>query len=355
MPFSRPTLIELIERIMADVSSRVLGIEGAVLRRSILGVLARAEAGAVHMLYGYLDWIAKNSIPDTAESEILGRWSAIWGVERLAATVATGSVTFTGTNNSLIPAGTVIQSQDGTQFETDADATIASGTATAAITSLLAGVVANIDAGANLFLVSPISGVQSAALVGAGGISGGTDIETDDGLRSRLLARIQQPPHGGSKSDYVQWAKEVAGVTRAWVYPLENGAGTVVVRFVTDNDPGGIIPGAGKIAEVAAYIAERRPVTADVYVLAPVAVPLAITVKISPNTTAVQVAVAAELADQISRDAIPGGTVYISRLREAVSVATGETNNQIVIPTADVVSATGDITTLGTITFQSFP
>ena len=354
MPFSRPTLSDLVDRIVADVSTRVLGIEGSILRRSILGVLARAEAGAIHMLYGYLDWIAKNTIIDTAESEALERWAAIWGVDRLAATASTGAVTFTGTNNSFVPAGTLIQSQDGVQFTTDADATITAGTAVADVTAVIAGTAGNIEAGASLFLVSPISGVQTAAIVGVDGIAGGTDTESDDGLRARLLDRIQRPPQGGSATDYVQWAREVAGVTRAWVYPLENGAGTVVVRFVTDDDPGGIIPGAGKIAEVAAYIAERRPVTADVYVLAPVAVPLAITIKISPNTTAVQTAVAAELADQISRDAIPGGTVLISRLREAASVATGEANNEFVTPTADVVSATGDITTLGAITFQSF-
>ena len=354
MPFSRPTLSELIDRIVADVSTRVLGIEGSILRRSILGVLARAEAGAIHMLYGYLDWIAKNTIIDTAESEHLERWAAIWGVDRLAATASTGSITFTGVNGSFIPTGTILQSQDGTQFTTDGDATIAAGTAAADVTAVIAGIAGNIEAGASLFLVSPISGVQTAAIVGADGIAGGTDTESDDGLRARLLDRIQRPPQGGSATDYVQWAREVAGVTRAWVYPLENGAGTVVVRFVTDDDPGGIIPGSGKIAEVADYIDERRPVTADVYVLAPVAVPLAITIKIAPNTAAVQAAVTAELADQISRDAIPGGTVLISRLREAASVATGEANNQFVTPTADVVSAAGDITTLGVITFQSF-
>lgn len=59
MPFARPTLTELITRVITDISSRVTGVDSAVLRRSLLGVIGQSEAGAVHMLYGYLDWIAK--------------------------------------------------------------------------------------------------------------------------------------------------------------------------------------------------------------------------------------------------------------------------------------------------------
>lgn len=77
MPFTRPTLTELIDRVITDISSRVTGVDSAVLRRSLLGVIGQSEAGAAHMLYGYLDWIAKQSIIDTAEKEHLERWAAI--------------------------------------------------------------------------------------------------------------------------------------------------------------------------------------------------------------------------------------------------------------------------------------
>ncbi|MHC8326141.1 baseplate J/gp47 family protein [Pseudomonas sp. LB1P83] len=154
-------------------------------------------------------------------------------------------------------------------------------------------------------------------------------------------------------SDYEQWALEVAGVTRVWVYPLQMGAGTVTVLFVCDEDVS-IIPSPAKVAEVQAYIEARAPVTAEVFVAAPVADPLVMTIKIAPNTTAVQNAVLAELADLIDRDSAPGGTILISRLREAVSLATGEDNNQIVTPTADVTHAAGHMATLGTVTFSSF-
>jgi uncharacterized phage protein gp47/JayE len=94
-------------------------------------------------------------------------------------------------------------------------------------------------------------------------------------------------------------------------------------------------------------------VTAEVFIVAPVADPLDMNIKLSPSTTTVQNAVRAELADLIDRDSAPAGAILISRLREAVSLAAGENNNQIVSPTADVAHATGHMATLGALTFSS--
>lgn len=351
MPFARPTLAELIDRVSADMASRVLGTEGAILRRSMLGIIARAEAGAVHLLYGYLDWIAKNSIPDTAESELLERWSVIWGVIRKPATFASGSVTFTGTDGSQIPSGTVIQRSDGVQYITQAAGTIASGTATVAVEAALSGAAGNLAAASGVALLSPIVGVMSSAVVAAGGIIGGADVESDDRLRQRLLERIQTPPQGGAEADYIAWAKSIAEVTRVWVTPNAMGAGSVGVQFVLDDAPGSIIPGPAKVAEVQAYIDDRRPVTASVFVTAPTAAPLAMSINLAPNTAAVQAAVTAELTDLLKRDAEPGGTILLSRLREAVSIAAGESDNEIVSPVADVTHSPGQLAILGTITW----
>jgi uncharacterized phage protein gp47/JayE len=195
-----------------------------------------------------------------------------------------------------------------------------------------------------------VPGVASAALVAAPGLTQGADAESDDALRLRLLARIRQPPMGGSASDYVAWALQVPGVTRAWVYPLENGVGTVTVRFVRDNDVD-FIPDAGAVTAVQEYIDARRPVTAQVTVLAPTAAPLDLTIALTPDTAAVRAAVTGELQDLLRRDAKPGGTILISRIREAISVSAGETNHVLSAPTADVTHLAGEMPTLGTITW----
>lgn len=350
MTFTRPTLKILIERVLADMSSRVVGVNGAVLRRSVLGVLGGIVSGASHELHGHLDYLARQIIIDTADGDYLERWSGIWGVPRKAASFAVGSVTFTGVPLAFVPAGTVLQRQDGAQFETTADGTVETSTVTIAVKAVDAGAAGNTIEGVSLSLVQPVSGIQSTAVTFTDGVTSGSDVESDDNLRDRLLGRIQEPPQGGSMPDYQKWALEVAGVTRAWVYPLEMGAGTVTVRFVRDNDDP-IIPDAPEVAAVFDYIDARRPVTAELYVVAPVAVPLDMTIQLSANTAANQAAVTAEIADLLRREAEPNGTILISHLDEAISIAPGEFDHLIEIPAGNVTHTGGEMPVLGTITF----
>ncbi len=351
MPFQRPDLATLIERAQADIESRLPGAD-ARLRRSLLGVLARMHAGTVHGLYGYLDWVSKQLMIDTADAEHLERHASIWGVSRKAAMPATGTVTFTGTDGAVIPQGTALQRADGIKYATDAEATISAGSASAGVTASQPGESSNAAGGTGLTLVSPVSGVNSAATVNSAGLTGGADTETDASLRQRLLARIQNPPHGGAQADYVAWALEVSGVTRAWVYPAELGLGTITLRFMMDDAYADGIPQAADVQAVQDYIDAVRPVTADLTVVAPVAVPLDLTIALTPNTSAVQAAVKAELADLLTREAEPGGTILLSHIREAISIAAGETDHDLTSPTADVTHNTGEIAVLGTITWQ---
>jgi len=347
--YSRPTLAEIIQRVSNDVLSRLS--QADVLRRADAEVYARAMAGVAHGLYGFIDWLSAQLIYDTATVEILDRWCSIWGVTRKPAAGATGSVGFVVAAGAVIPSGTLLQALDGVQYATTSDATVVGLAASAPVAAVVAAAAGNRGAGQSLTLVSPLVGVQSTATAGL--LSGGADIETDDALRARLLSRIQQPPHGGNANDYVAWALEVAGVTRAWCYPAELGLGTVTVRFTRDNDGSGaaIIPDAGEVAAVQAYIDALRPVTAVLTVVAPVAVPLAFSIALTPNTAAVQAAVQAELQDLITREAVPGGTLLLSHIRAAISAAAGETNYVMSAPSADVTNTTGNITTLGTITW----
>lgn len=350
MAFQRPTLAQLVERIQQDCVSR-LALVGGVLRRSVVAVLSRVFAGAVHELHGFLEFLSRQVFPDTSELEFLERQGALYGITRKAATFAEGNVTFTGSNGTLIPSATLLQRSDGLRYATQADATIAAGTATAAVEAETAGEDSNADAGVSLSLVSPIIGVGSTATVAAGGLTLGSDQESDDDLRTRVLERLQFAPHGGAAKDYVAWAKEVAGVTRAWVYAGELGAGTVTVRFVRDDDAS-IIPDAGEVEAVQDYIEERRPVTAQVTVVAPTAVPLDFEIEITPDTTATRAAVEAELRDLLARDEIqPGGTILLSQIITSIGIADGVTDFVLNDPPANVTHTTGQMPTMGTITW----
>jgi len=357
MPFARPTLEDLINRVATDIASRLPGMSYSLLRRSLAGALARAEAGAVHSLYGYLDFIAKQAIPDTAEDEFLLRWVSIWlPGGRKPATFASGTnaVQVAGTNGSPIPDGTIFVRSDGVRFKTVGDFQLSGATGLVSVIALSADAISNTGQGVSLTLFQPVEGISSTALVVSPGITGGNDQETLPALKARLIRRIQQPPQGGSAADYETWALEVPGVTRAWVKPLYLGAGTVTVFIANDNAVTAPIPDAGTVAAALAYIKTKAPVTADVTVLAPVAYPVAISAKLLPNSAAAQSSANAELADLFYRDAEPGGTIYLSKIREAISIASGVQNSQVTAPAADVVAPAGNIPTLGAITWGSF-
>ena len=347
MPLERPTLTELIAQTQADALARAQ-IDDP-LRRADVMVYARVLAGLIHGIYGLAEWMSRQIIPDTAESEYLGRWASVWGVARKGASVATGTVAFTVQAGAVIPSGVLLQALDGQQYETTGPAAGTVPTLTAPLQAVLPGAIGNRTAGQALTLVSPVAGVQASAL--ASELSGGADVESDDLLRARLLARISMPPQGGSASDYKAWALAVAGVTRAWVTPSELGPGTVVIRFVRDADAS-LIPDAGEVATVQAYIDQRRPVTAAVTVLAPTSAPLNFTITgLVPDTPALRAAVEAELADLVRREASPGGTLLLSRIRAAISATAGETDYTLVSPVANVVAAAGAITTMGVVTW----
>ena len=351
MAWDRPSLEKLIRRAESDIETKLPTVD-AFLRRSVENVLAKIQAGAAHSLHGHLQWLSRQLLVDQAEVSFLERHASKYGsaYTRDEATFATGDIVLTGTNGSTAPAGTKWQTSDGVEYEQDALATIAGGTATVAVTAVEAGDDGNLDAAQLVSLVSPISGIDDTATVDTGGIIGGADEETDAALRARLLARIRNPPKGGGPGDYVIWAQEVDGVTRAWQYANYSGIGTVAVFFVRDNDTP-IIPSAGEIAEVQTYIDARAPVLADVTVYAPTGIAFDVTASVTPDTAAVRAAVEAEIEDLLYREGEPAGTIYLSQLNEAFSIAQDETDHTITLPAADVTHAAGEIPIMGTVTW----
>lgn len=346
--FTRPTLTEIQRSILDDINTRLPGAESR-LRRATLNVMAAVLSGAAHLLYGFISFIAKNIMIDTAETAWLERHSSIWGVTRKAATFATGTATITGVNGFVLPLGHQVQRADGVLFVTETDGEITDGEAEVVVSALNAGVEGNTEPGTKMALVSPYFNIDSEMTVVT--LSGGVGVESDDDLRARLLLRIQETPHGGIKTDYEQWALEVGGVTRAWAYPNELGAGTTTVRFVMDEKAGTIIPDAGEVATVQIYLDAKRPVTAAVIAAAPALVPMDFTINISPDSASIRNAVQAQLTDMLYRDGAPGNTIFLSRIQEAISVASGESYHTLTSPSANVTHTPGQMPSMGVITW----
>lgn len=348
MTFSVPDLSTLITQAETDLGAR---LGGPVLRQSALAALARVQSAGVHGLYGYQQWQARQILPDMSDPEILERQAGMYGLTYLDAQPATGALWVTGSVGALIEAGTQWQDASGTVLEADVDVTLTGTETTVAVTAVEPGVAGNVAAGVAVTLISPVVGVQASAVVAVPGLSGGAERETLESLRERLLLRLRQPPQGGAKADYIAWAQAAhPDVDRVWVTE-ELGPGTVSVRFSAKEAAGGPIPAAGLVAAVDDYIATVRPVCAEVYVLAPEAAPVNFSIQLSPNTAAVRAAVDTALRDLIRREAVPGGTLLISHIREAISSAAGENDHTLTVPAGNVVTGVGQLPVMGTITW----
>lgn len=349
MPFPRPTIPELVTRVVGDIESS-LQQSTPVLRWNIFRVLGTAFAGAVHGLYGYLTWFGDQVFPDTAEKEYLDRWASIWNITRRAATFAAGQFTATGENGSDITVGELVTGNNGLEYEVTETVEIAAGEALVSVTCRTAGEAGNLEEGETLTFSTPIAGVSPAGTVTEDGITNGIDAESDESLRQRILDRIKNPPHGGSKTDYEAWAKEVPGITRAWCKPAAMGLGTVGVRVVNDEaDP--ITVDSDKLTEVFNYIEERRPATAEVIVTTATLKPIDFEIEVTPDTADIRSAITAELRDFIKDNGNPESLIYKSQLNEVISGSAGEIDHVMTEPAANISVAENEVAVLGDITW----
>lgn len=341
MAFERPTLSDIVKRVQADAESR-LGKK--VMRWSLVSVLTRVIAGVSHGLHGYIAFVMQQCFTSTATSTYLERRASEYGIYRNAATKAEGTVTFEG--DATVPSGTQLQNEQGTIYVTTAD----SKDGTAPIEALVAGADGNADEGMELTFVSPVAGVSSTATASA--LTGGADAEDDESLRERLLDRQRNPPKAGTKADYIAWAKEVSGVTRAWCAANEMGTGHVTVRFMTDGMTENGIPSETMIERVKEHIEESMPVTSILHVVAPIPVELDLTLEILPETDALKSQIVSAVESVLLTETEPGGEVLLTSLDRAISQISEITSYRIKSPTDDVTCSTGEIFVMGAITWQ---
>ena len=326
--------------------------DGTVPAESVEYRLAQALAAAVKGVYGYQSWRLKQQFPDSAEDTYFWRWAGIFGIFQKAAEPWRGTYTFTGTNGSVIDAGTELQRPDGQLYTTDASGVISGGEVTVAITASEAGAAANNEVGQELQLSSNIAGVDTDGTVESSTATG-SDLEEPEDALARLAIKMAGASGTGAEGDYVQWALEVAGVTRAWEFPLLAGPNSVSVAFVRDDDGTGsdIVPDSTERDAVAAHLEEVRPITVTVEVITLAAQTVDIQFsELNPDTAAVKDAIAEAVADLFLREAAPGGTIALSQIAAAISGAAGEVSHVLTLPAADVVSTTSQIPIVGTVT-----
>lgn len=263
MPVTIPTVSEIREQIISDIEAQI-GVTVPILPKAFVRVLATVLAGGRHLLYRLARWIYQQIFPQTADAEALLRVGGRYGIIRTPAVRARLTATATGEEDTEIPSGTLwVGAANGLTYEQTADATIASGTATVTVECLTAGADGNLEDAETLTLATPIAGLDSEATI-ASTVVTGVDQEDIEDYRTRVLQRMQNQPQGGAAPDYIGWAREVAGIVKAFAF--RTAAGYVTVYPLQATTGADRIPSTEKIQEVEDYLnsVERRPLCANV-------------------------------------------------------------------------------------------
>ena len=337
MPYARKTLSQAQDDLLSDLDASFTAAQGR-LRFDVPGFLAVGLAGGATGMYGYLDWIARQSNPFTATDEFLEAWAALKNVFRKAATAAAGTVRLVAT--AAVPSGTMFTRGDGVGFVSSADAAAGGGHVDVPVRSVLPGAAGNTDIGATFNLNSAIAGVAASGS-NLAAIAGGADVEKDDPLRVRMLQAYAAPSRGGNLTDFAVWTLAVPGVTRAW--PVRNGMGigTTVTYFMMD-EVRAVYDGYPQGTNGVSAFEDRDPTTAtgdqltvadalfDIvpanpinYLVAPAKNVVVLTISGIADVTVrarVELAIAAILT--LSGDP-RGGKVNLSRIEAAIAAITG--------------------------------
>lgn len=225
----------------------------------------------------------------------------------------------------------------------------------------------NLSSGARLSLSNAPSGASTTAYVGFGGIAGGTDAETEDSYRERILEALGTDFGMFSAAEIKIVAKTVPGVTRVMVREASlfgaNGVneGQVKIAFLRDDDANPL-PDAQEVADVRAKIMDlelpAHTAPEDVMVMSPPPYTVDFEIaSITPDTPGMRRAVLASLK-QFFREGVEwGATIPEDDYRCAILGAYDFETRQklrafdLTSPTGDIEPGEDEYPVLGSVTY----
>ena len=259
---------------------------------------------------------------DADSGEYIIKRCADYGVYRREGTKAAGQVLLTGTAGTSLPAGTVF-TKDGLLFTLDTAAVLADAAVSAGVTAESAGKAYNLAEGDILVPLSAVSGLSGIAA--AEDFEGGTDTESTEEMRQRLLYILQKTPASGNAADYKVWATTVPGVQNAIVTPLKDGPGTVEVILIGEDNTA---VGDAVLEEARAYIEAQRPIGATVTVKSCEAAEINIAVELLAEDGVLLRTIQTQIEENIKTyfATFDGDTIYYSRITQLCMNADGVKN-----------------------------
>lgn len=153
---------EVTDRIKSDVQSQ-LPQSNPYLRNSFLQALIFGLGGRCFNVYKTIQGVLLQIFWDTCTGEYLKKWASFFGITQNLASTSSGFITLSGTVAAAIPSGTVLQSADGLQYETQTSVAIAAISKTISSLTQVGGVATAVTSTAHNFAPNQTVVIAGAA------------------------------------------------------------------------------------------------------------------------------------------------------------------------------------------------
>ena len=277
-----------------------------------------ALASEVQSLLAQADWVLDQSFPQTAVGQYLDYHAETRALTRLPAAKAAGVLRLKGETYVDIPASAVEAGASG---------------------NAIAGAI-------HLMSVYPVGITQCT---NPEAFSGGSDEESDEKLRERVLESYKRLPNGANAAFYEQEAMSFPNVAAAKAVGRARGIGTVDVYVSTHAGA----PDEKLLGEIEAVLQKKREIAVDVEVKAPTEK----TVNMSAELTAEQGWTMQEITDAATAALQAyftgerlGEAVYTAKLASILYGVEGVKNCHLLTPDEDVSVSATELPVLGTVT-----
>lgn len=351
MPISIPPLKDILHSLRQYVAAEVDRSDPWPVFNNLTPTL-KAFAQVVRAAYLRMQFIFEQAFVTTATGEYLDYHGIqAGGLRRTEAGFAQGYLSVVATLGTVIPDETVVSRSDGQLYMIIGTTTVVVSPALVFARAVEAGEIGNTDYGATFNPLVPIAGLTSIT-VDTNGLIGGTEEETDDSFRQRILFHKQNPPHGGSPSEYEEWASTKIGVTRVFPQRATPGPGSATIYFMMDGIGTGV-PTTTDVDEMQDILEQFAPEDAEVIAAAPTTSTINIVITdLVPDTPLMREAVIDNIKSMFLDRAEPGPGVFARDwISEAISGTPKWKRSRVTTPSGDTTMAAGVLPILGTITF----
>lgn len=340
----------IFEEMIEGLESRT-GV--SVNRSGDMALRLYAVAAELASLWVQSEWLKKQSFPQTAIGDYLDMHAQTRGLKRGKAVSATGLIRFeideARDSELTVEEGTVCLNSSGIEFLTTETGAIAVGKTycLVAAEARQGGCFGNVSAGSICYMsLAPVGIVRC---YNPEAFFGGTEEETDEFLRARVMASYASLPNGSNIAFYEQEALNTDGVASARVLPCRRGVGTVDIII---SGPDGIPP-EDLLSRLRTSLKKQREICVDVNVMPPTAVSVDVSAEIDVTAGYDADEVVRAVSDSIRAlfdGKLLGKAVLLAKLGSVIYGVQGVENYVINTPAMDVAINYDDLPVLGTIT-----